>query len=142
MVPPTQLDKFLAHHDEDGPCLHDRILLNYPRIKQFFSPLFSLAEWLMNLFNPPPLQSMNLVQKTGRVLLLTCSLVIASVLFAMIGAVGLFLMEKGRELRDAPEFYNGLWIVLLGAAVNLGCVFVLLQIKKADTKLVPPAEKK
>jgi hypothetical protein len=93
---------------------------------------------LINLFNPPPLASMNLAQKAGRVLLLTASLVVGSILFAMIGAVGLFLMERGRELRDSPQFYNGAFIVLTGIAVNVSCVFVLLQIKKADTKLVPP----
>jgi hypothetical protein len=93
---------------------------------------------LINLFDPPPLASMNLAQKTGRVFLLSFTLIIASVLFAMFGAVGLYIMEKGRELGDAPEFYNGMLIVLTGVAVNTGCVFVLLQLKKADTKLVPP----
>jgi hypothetical protein len=141
MVAPTQLDQFLANDRKDGPCLRERILLKYPNIKRIFSPLFSLAEWVMGLFNPPPLEAMNLRQKTGRVLLMTAALVIASILFAMLGAVGLFIMEKGRELRDAPEFYNGLVIVLLGVAVNAACIFALLQIKKADTKLVPPGKK-
>lgn len=85
---------------------------------------------------------MTAVQKTGRVLLFSGTLVVASILFAMAGAVGLYIMERSRELRDVPQFYHGLVIVLVGIAVNLGCVFVLLQIKKADTKLVPPPEKK
>jgi hypothetical protein len=93
---------------------------------------------LISLFDPPPLASMNMAQKTGRVLLLSFTLLIASVIFAMLGALGLFIMEKGRELGDAPEFYQGALIVLSGIAVNVACVFVLLQIKKADTKLVPP----
>ena len=95
----------------------------------------------MELFNPPPLSSMNLAQKTGRILLFTAALVIASILFAMVGAVGLYIMECGRELRDVPEFYHGLMIVTVGVGVNIGCVFVLLQIKKADTKLLPPEKK-
>ena len=85
---------------------------------------------------------MTLTQKAGRILLFTAALVIGSILFAMAGAVGLYVMERGRELRDTPQFYHGLVIVLLGIAVNVGCIFVLLQIKKADTTLVPPAEKK
>ncbi len=84
---------------------------------------------------------MSLAQKTGRVFFLTFALVAASVLFAMGGAIGLFIMERGRELRDTPEFYHGLLIIVVGAAVNTACVFVLLQIKKMDTKLVPPKSK-
>ena len=84
---------------------------------------------------------MNVVQKTGRVFFLTFALVVASVIFAMAGAVGLYIMERGRELRDTPEFYHGVIIILAGIAVNSACVFVLLQVKKADTKLVPPENK-
>jgi len=102
----------------------------------------ALAGWLIHLFNPPPLNSMTTVQKTGRVLLFSGTLVIASIVFAMVGAVGLYLVERGRELGDVPEFYHGLVIVLVGIAVNISCVFVLLQIKKADTQLVPPPRKK
>jgi hypothetical protein len=95
----------------------------------------------MNLFNPPPLESMSIAQKTGRVFFLSISLVIACIVFAMLGAIGLYVMEQGRELGNTPQFYNGCVIILLGVAVNAACVFVLLQIKKADTKLVPPKNK-
>ena len=142
MAAPSHLDELLAHRNEHGPCLLEETFLKYPGIKPFFSPLISLADWLMELFNPPPLGSMNVTQKTGRVLLFSGTLVIASIVFAMVGAVGLYLLERGRELRDVPQFYHGLLIVLIGIAVNVACVFVLLQIKKADTKLVPPPEKK
>jgi hypothetical protein len=84
---------------------------------------------------------MSLAQKTGRILLFTASLVVGSILFAMVGALGLYIMERGRELRDVPQFYHGLLIVMVGVGVNVGCVFVLLQIKKADTKLLPPEKK-
>jgi hypothetical protein len=84
------------------------------------------------------LDSLNLRQKAGRVLLLALALVITSILFAMAGAVGLFIMEKGREIGSRPEFYNGVLIILTGIAVNLGCVFILFQIKKTDIRLVPP----
>jgi hypothetical protein len=59
----------------------------------------------------------------------------------MVGALGLYITERGRELRDIPQFYHGLLIVAVAVAVNIGCVFVLLQIKKADTKLLPPEKK-
>jgi hypothetical protein len=142
MVPTSQLDKLLGHAHEGDPCLLEQFLLRYPIIKHFVTPLVSLASWVIDLFNPPPLKSMNLAQKAGRVLLFTAALVIASIVFAMVGAVGLYIAERGRELRDVPEFYHGLLIVLVGIGVNVGCVFVLLQIKKADTKLMPPSEQK
>ena len=141
MAAPSELDKLIAEYHEHAPCLLEETLLRYPGIKPFFSPLISLVGWLMELFNPPPLKSMSLTQKTGRILLFTAALVIGSILFAMVGALGLYLMERGRELRDVPQFYHGLVIVMVGVAVNVGCVFVLLQIKKADTKLLPPEEK-
>jgi hypothetical protein len=141
MAAPSELDKLIADYHEQHPCLLDETLLRFPAIKPLLDPLISLAGWLMELFNPPPLSSMNLAQKTGRILLFTAALVIASILFAMVGAVGLYIMECGRELRDVPEFYHGLMIVTVGVGVNIGCVFVLLQIKKADTKLLPPDKK-
>ena len=142
MAPTSQLDKILGHDHEGNPCAWEQFLLRYPIIKHFISPLISLASWVMELFNPPPLKSMTLTQKTGRVLLFTAVLVIASIIFAMVGAVGLYIMERARELRDTPQFYHGLLIILVGIAVNVSCVFALLQIKKADTKLMPPPDKK
>jgi hypothetical protein len=138
----SELEKLIAEYHEQGPCLLEETLLKCLGIKRFISPLTSLAGWLMELFNPPPLESMTVVQKTGRVLLFSAALVIASIIFAMVGALGLYIMERGRELRDTPQFYHGLLIVLFGIAVNVGCVFALLQIKKADTKLVPPTGKR
>ena len=141
MAAPSELDRLITEYHEEHPCLLVETLLRYAAIKPFFAPLTSLAVWLIELFNPPPLRTMTLFQKAGRILLFTAALVIASILFAMAGAVGLYIMERGRELRDTPQFYHGLLIVLIGLAVNVGCVFVLMQIKKADTKLVPPDSK-
>jgi len=81
---------------------------------------------------------MNFAQKIGRVVLLTSTLVVGSVLVAMLGALGLYLVERGREMDNAPELLNGAGIILLGIAVNATCVIILLQIKKADNKLLPP----
>jgi hypothetical protein len=142
MATTSQLDRILQQAHEGRPCAPGASLLKYPAIKRFFHPLISLVTWVIALFNPPPLELMNIPQRTGRVILMTLALVIASILFAMIGAVGLFLMEKGRELRDTPEFYHGLLVVFVGIAVNSGCIFALLQVKKADTKLLPPDDKK
>jgi len=83
---------------------------------------------------------MNAAQKAGRVVLLTATLVVGSVLLAMFGALGLFVMERGRELSNAPEVLDGVGIILAGIAVNTACVIILVHIKKADTKLVPPKE--
>jgi uncharacterized membrane protein YidH (DUF202 family) len=100
--------------------------------------IVALLSWLINLFDPPPLQSMSVNQKTGRVFLLSATLVIGSVLVAMIGAVGLFLVEKGRELGDMPELLDGLGIIVIGVIVNAVCVLMLVEIKRTDHKLIPP----
>jgi len=84
---------------------------------------------------------MNLAQKAGRVILLSTTLVVASILVAMLGALGLFVMEWGREMGNAPEFVNGIGIIFVGICVNAACVIVLVQLKKADNKLVPPSGK-
>jgi ABC-type Fe3+-siderophore transport system permease subunit len=98
----------------------------------------SVVMWLLNLFDPPPLASMTFTQKVGRVILLSSTLVIGSVLVAMLGALGLYLLEKGREIGNTPEFFSGISVILVGIAVNTLCIAVLLQIKRADHKLVPP----
>jgi uncharacterized membrane protein YidH (DUF202 family) len=100
--------------------------------------LTAILAWLLNLFDPPPLVSMTLTQKVGRVLLLSGTLVVGSVLVAMIGALGLYLMEKGRELGNTPEFFQGVLIIVTGIIVNTVCVLVLIQFKNADHKLIPP----
>jgi hypothetical protein len=107
-------------------------------IKTLPNRFFALGSWLINLFDPPPLESMTVPQKAGRVIFLTCTLVIASVLVAMLGALGIFVLERGREMRSTPELMDGLGIILLGVSVNACCVFILVQIKRADNKLVPP----
>ena len=84
---------------------------------------------------------MTTAQKFGRVLALTITLVVGSILVAMLGALGLFIMEKGRELHNRPEFQQGVIIVVTGIAVNILCVVVLLWIKRMDTRLVPPSER-
>ena len=98
----------------------------------------ALFAWLLNLFDPPPLVAMSFKQKVGRVILLSGTLVIGSIIVAMLGALGLYLMERGRELGNTPEFINGLGIILLGVSVNTLCVMALVQLKRADTKLMPP----
>jgi uncharacterized membrane protein YidH (DUF202 family) len=102
---------------------------------------FAILAWLINLFDPPPLSSMTLAQKTGRVLFLTATLVIGSILVAMLGALGLFVMEKGREMGSTPEFLNGVCIIAIGISVNAACVLILVQLKRADNKLVPPPKR-
>jgi len=94
--------------------------------------------WLINLFDPPPLQSMTVAQKTGRVLILSGTLLIGSVVVAMFGAVGLFLMEKGHEMGSSPEFFDGIGIIVLGTLVNAACLAVLIHMKRADHKLISP----
>jgi hypothetical protein len=112
-------------------------------IKRFLAgdmiqPAASILKWLLNLFDPPPLKSMTIGQKVGRVLLLSGTLVIGSILVAMLGALGLYLIERGKEMRDTPEFYKGIIIILTAIVVNTFCVLILVQLKRVDHKLIPP----
>ncbi len=95
---------------------------------------------MLELFDPPPLESLTFAQKVGRVILLSSTLVVGSILAAMLGALGLFLLEKGRRLGHTPEFLQGMAIIAAGIGVNALCVIALFLIKKADTKLLPPVD--
>jgi len=81
---------------------------------------------------------MTTAQKAGRVIALTSTLVVGSIIVAMLGALGLYLVQKGREIGSTPELLKGLGIIFVGVIVNVVCAFILLQIKRADAKLVPP----
>jgi hypothetical protein len=107
-------------------------------MRRIYQVSFSILSWLLKLFDPPPLSSMTFNQKVGRALLLTATLVVGSILVAMLGALGLFVMERGREIGSTPELLKGVGIILVGIAVNATCVAILIHIKRADTKLVPP----
>ena len=104
MILRSHLDDLLHHGDAHHPCALEKSLLKFPAIKRFFSPLISLFSWFIELFNPPPRESMSMTQKTGRILLFSGSLIIASIVFAMIGAVGIYLMERGREQWGTQSF--------------------------------------
>jgi len=81
---------------------------------------------------------MSFGQKVGRSIFFSATLVVGSVLVAMLGALGLFIIEKGREMGSTPELLKGLAIIAVGIAINTTCVFVLLHIKRADHKLLSP----
>jgi len=104
-----------------------------------FTYPFSLFSWLLYLFNPPPLETMSLRQKIGRVCLITVTLVVSCILFSMVMALGIFLVERSRAmLANTPELINGLAILLVSLGVNAVCVIILFQIRKTDRKLMPP----
>jgi hypothetical protein len=101
------------------------------------SQSFATLIWLINLFNPPPLASMSRLQKVGRVFLVTLTLMLSCTLTAMLGAVGIFLIQRERAmLSSMPELLGGLEIIFTGVCVNAICVVVLFQVKKADRKLM------
>jgi len=102
--------------------------------------VFSIAPWLMELINPPPRDSLTLLQKCWRVILVTVTLVTLCVIFALLSSLGLFAWERSREfLEGAPQLRNGLAILLVSAIVNAACIATLLQIKKLDQKMIPKA---
>jgi hypothetical protein len=99
--------------------------------------------WFLHLFNPPPLNSMTWLQKIGRVLLVSVTLVVTSILLAMLTALGFFLVERGRQIvLSAPQLLDGTTIILVGIGVNVLCVRVLFAVIKADQKLMARSDPK
>jgi hypothetical protein len=99
----------------------------------------ALLAWLLSLFNPPPLASMSGKQKIGRAFLVTLTLLVACILTAMLGAVGIFVIQRTRDmLTSIPKLMGGLEIIFASVLVNAICVVVLLHIRKAERKLIPP----
>jgi uncharacterized Tic20 family protein len=99
----------------------------------------TILVWLINLFDPPPLASMSQAQKIGRIFLVTITLVISCILTAMLVTVGIFVIERARDLLGSvPKLLDDLGIIFVSMVVNAICVIVLLEIKKTDGKLIPP----
>jgi hypothetical protein len=100
--------------------------------------VFSIGPWLMELINPPPRASLNLPQKGWRVILVTVTLVTLCVIAALVMSLGFFAWQRSREfLAGAPQFRNGLTILIASVLVNVACIVTLFQIKKLDRKLIP-----
>ncbi len=98
----------------------------------------SILTWVVNLFDPPPLDSMNRVQKVGRVFMVTMSLVLGSILAAVVTGIGIYLVQRGHEMvTSVPHLLTGLGIIFTSIVVNTICVLVLLAVKRADQKLIP-----
>ena len=91
----------------------------------------------MDLINPPPRESLSLLQKTGRTVLVTVTIVTLCVILALVGALGLFAWQRSREFFEgAPEVRSALSILAVSLVTNAACIFALLQIKKLDRKLM------
>ena len=94
----------------------------------------------MQLFNPPPLASMNLRQKVGRILFISLTLITVCILAAIALAAVIFVVEQSSlKISATPEWPIGLAIVFTSICVNTLCVIALLEIKKLDSKFnLPP----
>ena len=93
------------------------------------------------MFDAPPLDSMTLGQKIGRIFYLSLTLLVICILAAMTFASLLFVLEQGGlKSSDVPRFLTGLGIVLTGFSVNAICVAVLLKIRTLDSKLNLPSK--
>jgi hypothetical protein len=101
----------------------------------------TVLAWLVSLINPPPLQAMTQMQKVFRVFVFTMATVTICVLSSMFAAAGIFLFQHAtRMFSDFPELIGDLGIIFVSMLVNALCVMVLLKIKNADQKLIPPQE--
>ena len=100
--------------------------------------LFSIGPWLAELINPPPRDTLSLLQKAGRVLLVTVTLMTLCVIGALCVSLGFFVWQRSRDaLRGIPQLMNVLVILSASVIVNAACVVTLLQIKRIDRKLIP-----
>jgi len=100
--------------------------------------IFAIGPWLAELINPPPRNTLNLVQKGWRVMLVTITLFTLCVISALFISLGCFAWQRSREFFEgAPQVRNGLMILVASAAVNAACIYTLMQIKRLDRKVIP-----
>jgi hypothetical protein len=112
----------------DAPRADDKIM------KRFFS----IGPWLMELINPPPRDTLSLLQKMGRMLLVTITLITLCVIGALFLSLGFFVWQRSRDvLMGIPQLMNVLTILSASVIVNAACVLALFQIKRIDRKLIP-----
>ena len=83
---------------------------------------------------------MTLAQKLGRIFLFTTTLVIISVLSSTLAAAAIFAFQHSLKTSGGyAELAGDVGIIYFSMMVNAVCVIVLLGIRKADHKLIPPA---
>ncbi len=103
--------------------------------------VFSIGPWLMDLINPPPRNTLTFGQKMWRSALVTVTLVTLCVVSALVASLGFFAWQRGREFVEGmPQFRNEITILIASFLMNAACIFALLQIKKLDRKMIPPAD--
>lgn len=100
-----------------------------------------MAEWLISLINPPPLMAMTRLQKVFRVFVFTLATITICILSSMFAAAGIFIFQHvTRMFNGFTEMIGDLSIIFVSMLVNALCIMVLLKIKHADQKLIPPQE--
>jgi hypothetical protein len=93
------------------------------------------------MINPPPREDMSYLQKVGRVLLFTATLVLICILSSMLAAVGIFCIQLAHHILTGSEvLISDLVIIFISMVVNAFCVVILIKVKHADQKLIPPEE--
>jgi hypothetical protein len=97
--------------------------------------LRSISVWLMELFNPPRRSEMTLRQKIGRIALITTTLITLSILVALELDLVLYTVHA---IANIPYLANALEILGASIVVNIGCVMVLLKIRRLDQQLMQP----
>ncbi len=100
--------------------------------------VFAIGPWLMELINPPPRESLSLLQKSVRVVLVTITIVTLCVIVALALSLGCFAWQRSREfLEGVPQLRNAVVILATSLVVNAACICTLLQLKRIDRKVVP-----
>jgi hypothetical protein len=103
--------------------------------------LYSIGPWLMELINPPPRDTLSVVQKGGRVLLVTITLITLCIIGALVVSLVFFTWQRSRDvLRGIPQLMNVLMILSASIIINAACIVTLFQIKRIDRKLIPKSD--
>lgn len=108
-------------------------------MKSSYDRLMTPVELFLRLFNPPPLESLTVGQKIGRIFLITVSLTILCIFTAVMLALILYTIHAVPILWSDSKsigFKHLLAIISASAMVNTLCVLALLQIKKLDRALL------
>jgi len=104
-------------------------------VKRFLA----VAHWLIHLFEPPPLASMSLGQKIGRIFNVCLALLVICILTAITAAAFIFgVQQTCLIMGKASESLLGLEIIALGLSVNAICFYAVLRVRKLDLKLNLP----
>jgi hypothetical protein len=105
--------------------------LKHPK-QLLFETTLGLVLWTANVFNPPPLASMNQRQKVARIVLVASTLFLVCLVAAILCSFALVLVGGVRAVMSEPTALAGAEIILIGALGNVVCWRTLLAVARGE----------